>query len=72
MLISFKDLMNLADGDLQSSLNNSSGHAASTNTIIITDTQTPSTSVHHSASTSESTQKVDLRSKWHAVKPRFM
>jgi len=30
MLISFKDFMNFADGDLQSSLNNSSGHAANT------------------------------------------
>jgi len=29
MLISFSDLRNFADGDLQSSLNNSSGHAAS-------------------------------------------
>jgi len=28
MLISFSDFMNFADGDLQSSLNNSSGHAA--------------------------------------------
>ena len=31
MLISFSDLMNFADGDLQSSLNNSSGHAAISN-----------------------------------------